>query len=361
MRKCPGVPNDAQMQTEINSMLKTRQQKPTPTWKDRFLSLFGHSIPINSNIKSVSLDGFRMSDLNPYDLEVISRLTMDRDSARSFWKSLYPIEQKQINGVTQIQRKCLTATCVDRGLVTRSLSAKNSNPTCSDALCASQRIFGEKRGVKILWAYLKYGTNLSPYSDVNADPTGFDQVTLNAALLAMSAVPDHLKDATIKDTGFYRFLKGSSLAIYGDSNVLANANGAVFDGMDRISFSEKIATFTHELGHRSAYLNRNNLDDSEAWRTASGWQSRADRRTINNSTRGWVSRYAKTNPAEDYAETYTLYRFSPARLKQISPKRYEYMKVHVFKGIEYDQNICQGQIKSRATSVESSKPKGAAR
>lgn len=157
----------------------------------------------------------------------------------------------------------------------------------------------------------------------------------------------------MKDTGFYRFSKGETLAKYAYDNVIADAYGAVFDGIDNYNFNEKVATITHELGHRSAYLNKNNLDESAAWENASGWQTGADEKPFNNRMTGWVSDYAKTNPREDYAETYTLYRFNPRRLKQVSPERYQFMKEQVFKGIEYDQNICQGQINTEATSAES--------
>lgn len=357
VQKCARLPSTGQMKSEIKHLLKARQHK-MPSLKDWGLSSFDSPVPVSLNIKSVVLDGFKMYNLNPYDLEVISRLTMHRAAAHPIWKDDYTIDQKEIDGVTQIRRKCLTATCKERGLdVPVNLSSINSTPRCSDALCASQKIFGEEQGAKILWAYLKFGSNLSPYSDVNADPSGFDKETLNAALSAIEAVPEHLRDST-KD-GFYRFLKGKTLAIYKDykdEEVIANAQGAVFDPIGDYSFNEKVYIFTHELGHRSAHLHKNFLDDSDEWKKATGWQVGADKKPFNNRQHGWISKYAKTRPGEDYAETYALYRFNPKRLKQISPERYQFMKEQVFKNIEYDQNICKGQTNaSEAPTVESSK------
>ncbi|MFN7824887.1 MAG: hypothetical protein ACK5P6_05960, partial [Pseudobdellovibrionaceae bacterium] len=38
---------------------------------------------------------------------------------------------------------------------------------------------------------------------------------------------------------------------------------------------------------------------------------------------------------EDFAETFSAYRYNPRQLKKVSPKRYEFMKNKVFGGIEY--------------------------
>lgn len=328
VQKCVKLPSGDEMKKEIARLLQERKRKPTPTWRERFWSLFGYALPTNANIKEVSLDGLKMSDLNPYDLEVISRLTMHRDAARPFWKDDYVVDQKEVNGVTRIQRSCLTITCKKRNIeIPVDLSSFNSKPPCSDALCASQKIFGDEKGVQILWAYLKYGSNLSPYSDVNADPGGFDGETLRAILASMEAVPEHLREAELQDSGFYRFEKGKTLAIYGGWNTtIANANGAVFGLIDEQNFNEKVYIFTHELGHRSSYLDKKDFDESDEWKRITGWQIDSDRKSYNNRTTGWVSEYAKTRPGEDYAETYALYRLNPSRLKQISPERYQFMK-----------------------------------
>ncbi len=344
VQKCVSVPSNEEMKAEINQMLQERQQKPNPNWKERFQSLFGKTLPTTANLKEVQLDGLKMTNLNPYDLEVISRLTMHNDASRSLWKDEYPVEQTQVNGAVKIQRKCLTSTCQSRKLEKPfDLTSFNSAPNCSDAGCAAQKIFGKEKGTKILWAYLKYGTNLSPYSDVNADSKGFDDGTLKAILAATAAVPEHLHAAAVRDSGFYRFKKGMTLAMYGDGgSTIANAAGAVFDSIDEFSFSEKVYIFTHELGHRAAYQDNDDLDDSEEWHKATGWKVRSDKSTSNKSQKGWVSGYSKTNPREDFAEVYSLYRFDPRRLKKISPERYQFMKEKVFRGIEYDQDLCKG-------------------
>jgi hypothetical protein len=49
----------------------------------------------------------------------------------------------------------------------------------------------------------------------------------------------------------------------------------------------------------------------------------------------FVSGYAATNPAEDFAESVSGYRFNPKRLQAIAPEKYEFLKQTVFDGLEF--------------------------
>lgn len=331
LKECQKEINIENMKSEIIHILKKKQKKMASNFINRV---------------NVQLDGLNMDSINKIDLELIKSLTIHKDSTDWIWKNDYTSIQNKINGVIYIKRKCSTTTCKKRGLdFPTDLSRFNSIPNCSDALCSAQKIFGDVQGIKILWAYLKYGLNLSKFSDVNADPSGFDDETLNAILIAADMTPNHLKNIVLKNTYFYRFLKGYSLSIYGNNNnVIANAFGTVFDPIDQFNLAEKVYIFTHELGHRSENLNNKNLVESKSWKIATNWKLGLDKKYVNNWQNGLVSKYAKTSPGEDFAESYTLYRFDPNLLKQISPERYQFMKVQVFKNIEYDQNLCTGQI-----------------
>jgi len=48
-----------------------------------------------------------------------------------------------------------------------------------------------------------------------------------------------------------------------------------------------------------------------------------------------VSKYGETNPAEDFAETMTAYRYNPELLKEVSPEKYSFIKEKVFNGAEF--------------------------
>lgn len=278
----------------------------------------------------VNFDGLHLKNIHPVDLEIINTLTIHRDAQFDVLKSSYPLEKEVVGNTTYYKRKCESYTCKSRNLSNAfSLDKYSQAGTCKESLCASKMIFGETKGAKILYAYLKYGIVLSSFSDVNADPEGFDEETLDAILGALSMVPEHLKATVTENFGFYRFQKGSTLAIYGkNSNVIANAYGSVFDAIDDYSFEEKIYIFIHELGHRSSRYNSQKLDDSEEWKQLSQIASP-------------VSAYAKTNASEDFAETYALYRINPLVLMKISPAKYNFMKNKVFAGKEYVADLCK--------------------
>lgn len=278
----------------------------------------------------INLDGLQLKDIHPVDLDIIHKLTIHSDAHFDVLKSSYPLEKEVVKDTTYYKRKCESYTCKSRNLTNPfSLEKYSQAGICKDALCASKILFGEAKGIKILYAFLKYGILLSPFSDVNADPEGFDEETLNAILGALSVVPEHLKSTVMSHFGFYRFQKGKTLAIYGaNSNTIANAYGSVFDGIDSFSFEEKIYIFTHELGHRAARYNSMKFDESEEWKSLS-------QATLP------VSHYAKTNVAEDFAETYALYRINPLALMSISPAKYNFMKNKVFAGKEYIKDLCK--------------------
>ena len=332
---CPKLPTLQEMESEVSRMISQGREK-----MPQRLHRFGRYRPA---LESYSLDGLLLPDFNPHDFEVISELTFHRKFKSLIFLDFYKLERVRVQGVQKIQRTCLWKSCIEEKTEKSDLSRFNASPVCSDALCVGKRIFGPEQGVRILWAYLKFGTNVSPFSDVNADPAGFNAETLEALLVAMTHVPEHLRSVALRDSGFFRFARGYGLPRYLGRGVIADANGAVFDPIDAETFHEKVGTFTHELGHRSSGAGE--WDKSSEWKAATGWIVHG-RESWNDRQDGWVSKYAKKNHFEDYAETYLSYRYTPQRLKQISPARYQFMKEHVFNQIEYDQDICIGKVNS---------------
>jgi hypothetical protein len=338
-KNCVKTPDIASMQNEIRNILAKNQNFKTPTWSDRFFALFGRKF-IGAVVKEVSLDGLKLHQINTYDFDVISRLTMYRDANKDFWRSEYPVIETEVGGTTVIERQCLLKNCEKNPI---KLNIFNSKPPCSDAFCAAMKIFDTKKGTYILWTYLKYGENLSPYSDVNADPGGFDEATMKDIIAAFDGAPYQIKNDVLKDNGFFRFSKGYTLAINGKDKVIANAAGAVFDPIDNYDDAQKIEIFIHEIGHRVSYQ-LNQADRSKEWAEASGWNFQGFFSSSNSNTSGWVSEYAKENTAEDFAETFSAYRLDPNYLKKVSPERYEYMKKHVFNGVEFIKDVCKGRL-----------------
>lgn len=324
---CTQSQDKAEIVKEVYYLLLNKRSNNDKNIKNKItkaLSFFS-----KSKTKNINFDGMMLTDFPAYDLEVLNILTIHSFAKYDFSRSDYPIEKRIVGDTTYIKRNCESLTCKDRNLKNVfSLEKYSDNSACKDVLCASKKIFGENKGPKILWAYLKYGITLSSFVDVNGDPEGFDEDTIDAIIMALKITPVHLQEATTQGAIFYRFLKGQTLAIYGQNNgIIANAFGSVFDAIDKYSTAEKIYIFTHELGHRAEGYKSQHLEKSDEWKSI----SKSDNA---------VSLYSKTSATEDFAETYALYRLNGKRLKETSPLKYKFMKERVFEGTEYLSNSC---------------------
>lgn len=137
-------------------------------------------------------------------------------------------------------------------------------------------------------------------------------------------------------------------------------NGSVILRCLNVNDSELIAVFMHEMGHLvdEGYLYGTNdenesefydfqtpiLEDDESvifYRLS--WKNEKKRRG-NSTSWDFVSIYAKTDPFEDFAETYTYYRLHGAEFRQLTvssqalAKKYEFMKKYVFEGKEFGKS-----------------------
>ena len=323
-RACVHLPSEKEIQNEIEKW--TQDQKEN---SDRQFSII--------------LDGFPLQKITQSEFEALRTLTIPRE-AHGLLKDQYRFSLKVENKVAVIERACISKACRKDGLDKKfDLSSfhKKDAPTCKNTLCAAQHIFGHTKGLLILWAYLKFGTNLSPLSDLNADPKGLSLESLKAILAAAMLVPEHLKKVALQSSGFFRYRKGTTLSFYEGRKVVANSFGGVFDPIDHLSFTEKIYFFVHELAHRARLIRQPALDESSDWMKVAGWKNESQPQDQVNKG-AWVSKYARANAFEDFAETYSLYRLDPERLKKASEAKYEFMRDHVFEGIEYSKNLCSG-------------------
>lgn len=326
---CVRATDSYQTTKEIYSMLLQKRQAQDKKNKSTVSTVLNFFSKAKTN--QINFDGLLLSDFPVYDLEVLNLLTIHSDARYDFLRSSYPVEKTIVGDTTYIQRKCDSLTCKKRN-ARDIFSLKNfaDQAVCKDILCASKKIFGAEKGPKVLYAFLKYGIILSSFADINGEPEGFDENTLDAILAALAVTPEHLRQATMSEAMFFRFQKGQTLAIYGkNSGTIANAFGAVFDPIDDYNSAEKVYIFTHELGHRAARYKSQKLDESDAWKALS-------------SSDQAVSLYAQKSATEDFAETYAMYRMSPQQLLQISPRKYQFMRDNVFEGEEFIANKCTG-------------------
>jgi len=111
---------------------------------------------------------------------------------------------------------------------------------------------------------------------------------------------------------------------------------------------------THEIAHRLSAWNfagksgpARPMDQDPEFLAISDWkmenlvQPGGAYRAVwknNGQTIGWASEYAKTSPAEDFAETIGTFRTHPATLHARAPAKYEYAKKKVFAGRGYTED-----------------------
>lgn len=207
---------------------------------------------------------------------------------------------------------------------------------CTTVMCAMKQYYGLKNALPMLYIYAKFGMSTSPEaSGQKKNYQNWKYEQLLDLLVGLESLPPTV--LPIKNHHLLHFLEGYSLATYGlnGAYVVANARVDIFDLWDSETRLSKIATLVHELGHVLGY----NLDDTTQWKTM---------------PREVISQYATTNPAEDFAESFLAYRFAPKKLQKVSPKRYDYIKEKVFKGLEFKaEKDCAAPFLEFAEKVES--------
>lgn len=107
----------------------------------------------------------------------------------------------------------------------------------------------------------------------------------------------------------------------------------------------------HELCHHhdfkgiysSHYGNISSYQKDSAFRKLSDWKDDVTKKGEANWVHGaksqFISSYAKTNPAEDYAETCMNYLLHPKALEKAAPDKYAFMKQYVFNNAEFKNEV----------------------
>ena len=204
------------------------------------------------------------------------------------------------------------------------------NPECTKVDCAVKKIWGEEIGPKLLFMKLKHGFNGSEFVYKNTER--FDQSELDDVLMGLEDMPSSW--VPIADNKrMTRFKRGSTLAIYANRSVAANATITVFDIWSDLSKRRRQETIFHEVSHNMAY-NLGSLDEKPEWLNLTGWIKKEDKWT-SDPAKCQVTEYGTTNPAEDWAETLMVYRYKASELKKKCPEKYAFVKKHAFKDIEY--------------------------
>lgn len=213
---------------------------------------------------------------------------------------------------------------------------KTFNSKCKKVECAVKEIFGPKSGVQLLFMHQKFGMNGSHLTKVNR--SSWKTSELDNVLLTLTDFPPGIFPA--EENRFLTHFKRGYLPIYASENTIANASIEVFDLWDQQSRDEKRYALFHELGHNLGGLA--GADEDSKWLKMSGWEQTT--KVVNGKKvteykpkkpETIVSKYAFTNPAEDFAESVAAYRYNPKKLKSISPEKYNFIKEVIFDNVEY--------------------------
>ena len=242
INQCVRLPPSELLERGFQNKIKTEKRKAARHGRKVFKSKYTRYNELmetlrSSHIAYIDIDGFRMEKISPKELEILLELTSHRDFHSILFGKDYTMTIEDKDRILFIKRECVRGTCIrhsNRKLsyVFNLESVKNTEPLCKGVLCASKRIFGDPKGIYLVYAMDRYGISLSRYSDVSADPEGLELEDLKSVLIGLDTTPRHLYTKTLEGQTFYRFLKG--LVKRGHSHTAsAAAEGPLYDNFLR--------------------------------------------------------------------------------------------------------------------------------
>ena len=336
--QCP-LPSSQNMEKEL---LKDFSQNSIDFYN--LSSLSGISF-LSDKIKYINIDGFQTRLMSDQELNTLMALTSHSIYFAKHNLYAYKIDKKlkeKTLYITRTFRVDPEDSDISGGPIYDLGKVKNEKPYCSDIICAAKRIFGNEKGVLIVYAMKKYGLHLSRYSHPNSDPNGLSLKLLKSVLMAAKSTPFFLVEKALRDQMFFLAFRDNEIG-------LANSSGYISKNLLEYDKFAITSIITHEIAHRIDYHHIGGLENlyeakfssSAWWLDITGFNRSGMEKVKNTAEVGSVSKYGETSPVEDFAETYTMYRYAPNKLKEISPERYEYIKKIIFDDRIYTEDfIC---------------------
>lgn len=217
--------------------------------------------------------------------------------------------------------------------------ARGANVTipagCTDVMCAMAALYGEELGLQLLYMRSKFGFNGSHLSNNVGDKWDPRDLEIGLAMLN-----DFKEILPVNEGSQFVWINAPGRDGH---NMVAESFIRVYTGWKKLPESELTTSIAHELGHNFAIGRKESAD----WLALSDWSSTtlADGKTIKwkmGKPDRAVLEYARTNPDEDFAETFFMYRYNGAQLLERQPEKYAYMKNNVFNGREFiDSASCR--------------------
>ena len=217
------------------------------------------------------------------------------------------------------------------------------NPDCEKVSCAIDKIWGEELGTRLVYLYHKYGFNASELAHMHSQR--FDPKDLDEIMKGLNDMPEDFFPIG-KNRRLARYQAPPTAPLDPNSKVVADANITLFDNYFKNSDISKHYTIFHEVSHNHAHnigKNKVSADYDPKWLALSGWVKKG--MDWSSSGEGcFASIYGETNPAEDWAESMSAYRYNGVKFLARCPEKYAYMKENVFNGLEYtSEKACQAR------------------
>ncbi len=218
--------------------------------------------------------------------------------------------------------------------IQKARAAGKLSPNCDKVLCLMVALYGAEAGPRILYLAEKFNIIAGDQALVNAEgplsPKDLDSmISIFQDLppsMRLHGTPSWGRSEVVNAlTLDYRKNGGSAAATYGDEEI------QVYQSWRKYSVPRQKRAVFHEYGHWIA--ESKNFNESPEWLNLGDWKLVGGKWTSKNPHA--ISSYGSESPREDFAETVASYRYSPERLKKLSPEKYDFMKNRVFGGVEY--------------------------
>lgn len=154
--QCTQLSSLNDMESELRNHFEEKSKSKQPDLSKLKLIPQGSS-KSESDLKYINIDGFRMKIPSKKELDLILRLTSHNKQYSRFDRNNYTLEEEIIGDTLFIRRKCMRKVCDEKTrkgwsyINLNMVKNEESLGICTDVICASKRIFGDSKGVYLLW------------------------------------------------------------------------------------------------------------------------------------------------------------------------------------------------------------------
>lgn len=232
----------------------------------------------------------------------------------------------------------LVAPTINQELVGEPAVVDQARKSCHSVKCALSLILGKNEYLKSMYLLDKYRFNVSPVKYFGMQ--NFAEQDLDLILETMELIPPHL--LPLKEL---QPLTHTHKDEKRDDGQYAVSTIELYPLWDTETREAKKYILFHEIAHNWSTISSMELDESEEWLKISGWIKIPGGFTVGwehpyatqskQAQYPWISKYSTVNSWEDFAESVSAYRFTPAKLLKQSPARYKFIKEKIFGNIEF--------------------------